>query len=144
MQTEQPVSCHVFEIQTVRVCTGSIDVQRSSVPHEWEKHKQPLFFLCQRFGAGRPFFFRPRGLTCMWWGSYGFFWFFFINQPSLPTPFYFVLVSISVFIALSAVFRTINSPDDSPLSSFVLPVLFLPYWSFQPYVSLWKSPSLLI
>ena len=39
-----------------------------------------------------------------------------INQPSLPTPFYPVLVSISVFMALSTVFHSINSPDNSPLS----------------------------
>ena len=39
-----------------------------------------------------------------------------INQPSLPTPFYSVLVSISVFMALSTVFHSINSPDNSPLS----------------------------
>ena len=31
-----------------------------------------------------------------------------INQPSLPTPFYSVLVSISVFMALSTVFHSIN------------------------------------
>ena len=57
---------------------------------------------------------------------------FNINQPSLPTPFYFVLVSISVFVVLSRVFHSINSPDNSPLSHSVLPVLSLPYWSFQP------------
>ena len=56
---------------------------------------------------------------------------FDINQPSLSTPFYSVLVSISVFMALSTVFHSINSPDNSPLSHFVLPVLFLPYWSCQ-------------
>ena len=50
-----------------------------------------------------------------------------INQPSWPTPFYSVLVSVSVFTALSTVFRSINSPDNSPLSYSVLPVLFLPY-----------------
>ena len=61
---------------------------------------------------------------------------FDINQPSLPTPFYSVLVSVSVFIALSTVFHSINSRDNSPLSRSVLPVLFLPYWSFQLYVSL--------
>ena len=54
-----------------------------------------------------------------------------INQPSLPTPFYFVLVSASVFMALSTVFQSINSPYNSPLSHSVLLVLFLPYWSFQ-------------
>ena len=61
---------------------------------------------------------------------------FDINQPSLPTPFYSVLVSVSVFMALSTVFHSINSPDNSPLSHSVLPVLFLPCWSFQLYVSL--------
>ena len=35
---------------------------------------------------------------------------FDINQPSLPTPFYSVLVSVSVFMALSTVFHSMNSP----------------------------------
>ena len=61
---------------------------------------------------------------------------FDINQPNLPPPSYSVLVSISVFMALSSVFHSINSPDNSPLSHSVLPVLFLPYWSFQLYISL--------
>ena len=63
-------------------------------------------------------------------------WVFDINQPSLPTPFYSVLVSISVFMALSTVFHSIDSPDNSPLSHSVLPALFLPYWSFQLRISL--------
>ena len=63
--------------------------------------------------------------------------------PSLPTP-SSVLVSISVFIALSTVFHSINSRDNSLLSHPVLPVLILPYWSFQLYISLWKFPSALI
>ena len=41
---------------------------------------------------------------------------FDINQLSLLTPFYSVLVSISVSVALSTVFHSINSPDNSPLS----------------------------
>ena len=41
-----------------------------------------------------------------------------INQPSLPTPFYSVLVSVSVFMALSTVFHAINSPRQ--LSAFSL------------------------
>ena len=41
-------------------------------------------------------------------------------------PFYSVLVSISVFVALSTVFRSINSPDNSPFSHSVLLVLPLP------------------
>ena len=67
---------------------------------------------------------------------------FDINQPSLPTPFYFVPVSISVFIALSTVFYSIHSPDNSPLSHSVLPVLFLPYWFFQLYTYLFMKVSI--
>ena len=61
-----------------------------------------------------------------------------IHEPSLPTPFYSVVVSISVFMALSTVSHSMNSPDNSPLSHSVLPVLILPHWSFQlsPYESL--------
>ena len=40
-----------------------------------------------------------------------------MNQPSLPTPFYSVLMSIHVFTALSTIFHTINSPENSPLST---------------------------
>ena len=56
---------------------------------------------------------------------------FDMNQPSLPTLFYSVLVSISTSLALSTVFHSINSPNNSQLSHSVLPVIFLPYWSFQ-------------
>ena len=59
-----------------------------------------------------------------------------INRPNLPTPFCSVLVSISVFVALSTVFHSINSPDNSPFSHSVHVVLALPYWSFQLYTSL--------
>ena len=69
-------------------------------------------------------------------GGYVTVYVFDINQPSLPTPFYSVLVSISVFMVLSNVFHSINSPDNSPLSHSVLPVFFLPYRSFQLYISL--------
>ena len=54
-----------------------------------------------------------------------------INQPSFPTPFHSVLVSISVFMALSTVFHSINSPDNSPFSDSVLTVLSLPYCSYS-------------
>ena len=67
-----------------------------------------------------------------------------INQPSLPTPFYSVLVSVSVFVALSTVFHSINSPDNSLLPHSVLPALFLLYWSFQLYNSLRTSPSAMV
>ena len=61
---------------------------------------------------------------------------FEINQPSLPTPLHSALVSVSVLMALSTVFHSINSPDNALLSHSVLPDLFLPYWSFQLYSSL--------
>ena len=67
-----------------------------------------------------------------------------INLPSLPTTFYSVLVSIFVFMALSTVFHYIHSPDNSPFTHSVLAVFPLPYWSFQLYISLRKSPSALI
>ena len=47
-----------------------------------------------------------------------------------------VLVSISVFVILSAVFHSINSPDNSPFSHSLLPVLSLTSSSFQLYISL--------
>ena len=56
---------------------------------------------------------------------------FGINQPSLPTPFYSILVSVSAFMALSIAFHSINSSNNSPLFHSVLPILFLPYRSFQ-------------
>ena len=39
-----------------------------------------------------------------------------INQPSLSTALYSVLVSISVFMALSTAFYSINSPNNSVFS----------------------------
>ena len=56
-----------------------------------------------------------------------------VNQPSLLTPFYSVLVSISVVMAFLIVFHSINSRGNSPLSHSVLPVLILPHWSLQLY-----------
>ena len=72
---------------------------------------------------------------------------FDIIPLSLPTPFYSVLGFVFVFMALSTVFHSINSPDNSPLSHSVLPVLFLLFLvlstiylfmkiSFSPDVSL--------
>ena len=64
-----------------------------------------------------------------------------INQPSWPTPFYSVLVSVSAFMALSAVFHSINSLDNSPHSHSVLPVIFLLYWLFQIILYLFTKVS---
>ena len=58
-----------------------------------------------------------------------------INQPSLPTHRYSVLVAISVFMALSTLFHSLNSPDNSPFSHSVLPVLSPPHRSSQLYAS---------
>ena len=63
---------------------------------------------------------------------------FDIKQPSLPTPFHSVLVSVSVFMARSAVFPSISATDNSPLSHSVLPVSFLLVGPFN-YVSLYES-----
>ena len=63
---------------------------------------------------------------------------FDINQPSLPTPFYSALVSVSVFMALSTVFHSINSPNNSPLSHSVLLVFFCLIGPFI-YMSLYES-----
>ena len=61
-----------------------------------------------------------------------------INLPSLPTPFYFVPVSVSVAMALSTVFHSINSLDNSPLSHCVLRFYFCLIGSFN-FVSLYES-----
>ena len=54
-----------------------------------------------------------------------------ISQPSLPTPFHSFLVSISVFMAVSTVFHSRNSLNNSSFGHSVLPVFSLPYWSFH-------------
>ena len=54
-----------------------------------------------------------------------------MNQLSLPTPFYFVLVSVSVFMALSTAFHLTNSPGNLNFCFPGLLVLFLLCWSFQ-------------
>ena len=51
---------------------------------------------------------------------------------------YSVLVSVSVFRALSTLFHSINSPNNSPLSHSVLPVLFCLIGPFK-YTALYKS-----
>ena len=61
-----------------------------------------------------------------------------INQPSLSTPFYSVLVSISVFMALSTVFRSINSPDNSVFSLCSSGLNLCPIGPFN-YMSLYES-----
>ena len=62
-----------------------------------------------------------------------------INQPSLLTLFDCVLVPISVYIALSSVFHSVNSHDNSPQSDSVLPDLFPPFSYIFLYESLLQS-----
>ena len=59
-----------------------------------------------------------------------------INQPSLPTPFHSVLVSVSVFMPLSTVFHSKILPATLRSLTLFFWSFFLLYWSFQPYVSL--------
>ena len=67
------------------------------------------------------------------------------HKPTeLAHSFYSVLVSVSAFMALSTVFHFTNSSDHPLLSHSVLLVLCLPYWSFQLYISVCKSPSALL
>ena len=80
--------------------------------------------------------------TVFIWISFVLYLYYYYPSNSF---FYSALVSISVFMALSTVFLpSINSPDNLPLSYSVLPILILPYWSIQLYISLAKSPSALI
>ena len=72
----------------------------------------------------------PPGLTFTWSGCQGLCpW----HKPTeLAHSFYSVLMSVSVFMkhTISTIFHSINSPNSSLLSHYVLPALFLPYWSF--------------
>ena len=78
----------------------------------------------------------PQRLTFMWWGRYG------LHQRHKPTDLahsFFLILFLCLFflfVALSTVFCSINSPYNSPYSHSLLPVLFLPCWSFQLYISL--------
>ena len=77
---------------------------------------------------------RPRVLTFSWWECGGS---CLRHKPTeLAHSFDAVLVSVSVFMALSTVFHSMNSADNFPLSHSVLPVSFLPYESFQLHISL--------
>ena len=61
-----------------------------------------------------------------------------LNQLSLPTLFHYILVSVSVFMALSTVFHSINFPDNSLLSHSVSLVLFCLFGPFN-FIPLYES-----
>ena len=63
---------------------------------------------------------------------------FDVNQPSLPTPFHSVLVSISAFMALSTVFHSINSPTTLHFLTSFLRSYFCLIGPFN-YISLYES-----
>ena len=78
----------------------------------------------------------PHGLTFSWWGCYSL---CPRHEPAeLAHSFFSVLVSVSVFMALSTVFLSINSPNKSPLSHSVLLALFCLTGPFS-YMSLYDS-----
>ena len=58
-----------------------------------------------------------------------------INQTSLPIRFYSVFVSVSVFMALSTVFHSINSPDNSPLFQLCSSDLISAQSTTEDYIS---------
>ena len=72
-------------------------------------------------------------------GEVAFYVFDNINQPSLPAPFYSVLVSVFVFMALSTVFHSVNSLDNSPLSHSVLLVFFFCLTGPLNYIFLYEN-----
>ena len=63
---------------------------------------------------------------------------FDMNRPSLLNPLYSALVSVSVVMALSTVFHSLNSPSNSPLSHSVLPVFFCLIGPLN-YISLYEN-----
>ena len=90
-----------------------------------------------------PSFASPHGLTFTWWGCCGLcLW---PKPTELAHSFYSVLVSVSVFMALSTVFHSINSPDNSPLSHSVLPGLisaFLVHSAIYLFMKAFFSPDM--
>ena len=70
-------------------------------------------------------------LTLTWLGCYGLCPRRKLTELALP----FYLLSVSVLMALSTSFHSMNSPDNSPFFHSVLPAFSLPCWSFQLYVS---------
>ena len=63
----------------------------------------------------------PRGLILTWWGCYRLCLRY--KPTELAHSFYSALLSVSVFMALSTVFHSMNSPDNPLLSLSVLLVL---------------------
>ena len=67
-----------------------------------------------------------------------------VNELSLPSPLYFVLVSVSVFVALSTVFHSRNSPDNSAFSLCSSGLISALLVLSNSTIYLFQSPSALI
>ena len=63
-----------------------------------------------------------------------------INQPSLPTPFYSLLISI--FMTLSTVIHSNINPPNNSAFSLCSSSLILTYWAFQQCISLYNTTLL--
>ena len=126
-QDQSPLSSSLDRWTIAEECTLPQQHDRHTQP-KWEKKKSVSLAVVCRFSYSvcipPPFFFFLPLCLCL------------SRSP--------VLVSVSVFIALSTVFHSLNSPDNSPLSHSVLLVLFLPNWSFQLCIFSSKSPSALM
>ena len=100
---------------------------RASFFKPWSRSQYSFAYLdfayCQRVPAGSP----SRGGNVTVYA-------YDLIHPSFSIRFHSVLVSISVFMTLSSVFHSINSPDNSPFSHSVLPV----FGRFN-YISLFES-----
>ena len=69
---------------------------------------------------------------------------FDINQPSLLTPSYSVLVSVSVFMVLSTVFYSIHSPDNSLLSRSGLISAILVLSTIYLFMKVFFNPDIIL
>ena len=87
-------------------------------------------------------FLCPWGLTFSWWGCYGLcLW----HKPTeLAHSFYSVLVTVSVFMALSTVFHSINYPDNSLLSYSVLVSALLVLSTVHLFMKVSVSPDIIL
>ena len=72
------------------------------------------------------------------------FMFFYRNRSSFFPLFYSVLVSVSAFMALSTVFYSINSLDNSLLSHSVLISAFFAFLTIYVFMKVSLSPAIIL
>ena len=129
------MSVHAFVGVSLYRCRR-LNVQQSSIPIEDNSGIRWSFSICcihpspslsLSVPAGSP---SPGGNVTVY--------VFNINQPSLPAPFYSVLVSVSVFMALQPVFHSIILPTTLRILTLFFWSSFCLIGSFN-YISLSKS-----